>query len=81
MRAWSKTVPAVVARRKSSSPCGARTRTGAPCRRTGLGNGRCANHGGMSSGPKTPVGRARIAEVQRKRWAAWRAQFQEDQLT
>jgi hypothetical protein len=27
----------------------------------------------MSSGPKTPVGRARIAEVQRKRWAAWRA--------
>ena len=30
------------------SPCGARTRTGAPCRRTGLGNGRCANHGGES---------------------------------
>ncbi|MFM9848448.1 MAG: HGGxSTG domain-containing protein [Hyphomicrobiaceae bacterium] len=73
MLAPTKTAPSVVARRKSSSPCGARTRTGAPCRRTGLDNGRCANHGGMSSGPKTPVGRARIAEVQRRRWAAWRS--------
>jgi hypothetical protein len=29
-------------------------------------------HGGLSTGPKTPEGRARIAEAQRKRWAAWR---------
>jgi hypothetical protein len=71
--ARNKTQPAIAARRKPSSPCGARTRTGAPCRRTGLGNGRCPNHGGLSSGPKTPAGRARIAEVQRKRWAAWRS--------
>ena len=73
----TKTLPAVVARRKTSSPCGARTRTGAPCRRMGLGNGRCANHGGMSSGPKTPAGRRRISEVQRKRWAAWRAKSEQ----
>ena len=72
--ARTKTLPAVVARRKTSSPCGARTRTGAPCRRMGLGNGRCANHGGLSSGPKTPAGRRRISQVQHKRWAEWRAQ-------
>lgn len=72
--ARGKTRPAVVAGRNSSSPCGARTRTGAPCRRTGLGNGRCANHGGLSSGPKTAEGRRRISEVQYKRWAEWRAQ-------
>ena len=69
-----KTLPAVVARRKTSSPCGARTRTGAPCRRMGLGNGRCANHGGLSSGPKTAEGRRRISVMQHKRWAEWRAQ-------
>ena len=71
--ARNKTQPAVAARRKPSGPCGARTRTGAPCRRTGLSNGRCPNHGGLSSGPRTPEGRARIAEVQRRRWAAWRS--------
>ena len=71
--ARTKTVPPIVASRKPASPCGARTRNGAPCQRRGLRNGRCTNHGGMSSGPKTSTGRGRIAEVQRKRWAAWRA--------
>ena len=33
--ARNKTRSAVVARRKPSGPCGAKTRTGAPCRRTG----------------------------------------------
>ena len=33
---------------------------------------RCPNHGGMSTGPKTAEGRRRIAEAQRRRWAAWR---------
>jgi transcriptional regulator with XRE-family HTH domain len=72
MLAPTKTVPSGVARRQPSSPCGARTRSGARCRRKGLDNGRCLNHGGLSSGPKTPAGRARIAEAQRKRWAKWR---------
>jgi hypothetical protein len=53
--------------------CGARTRQGAPCRRKGLGkNGRCRNHGGASTGPKTDAGRARIAAAARKYWQAWR---------
>jgi transcriptional regulator with XRE-family HTH domain len=54
--------------------CGARTRRGAPCQRKALPNGRCKFHGGLSTGPKTPEGRARVAEAQRKRWAAWREQ-------
>jgi hypothetical protein len=35
-------------------------------------NGRCSNHGGLSTGPKTANGRARFAEAQRLRWAQWR---------
>ena len=75
----TKTVRAVVTRRKTSSPCGARTRTGAPCRRMSLRNGRCRNHGGLSSGPKSIAGRTRIAEAQRRRWAKWRDCEQHDQ--
>ena len=41
---------------------------GAPCTKTALANGRCRNHGGLSSGPKTAEGRARIADAQRARW-------------
>jgi hypothetical protein len=49
------------------------TRAGYPCRRRGLGKGgRCPNHGGLSTGPKTQGGRRRIAEAQRKRWQRWR---------
>jgi len=40
--------------------CGAFARTtGNPCRRKALSNGRCPNHGGLSTGPKTPEGRAK----------------------
>lgn len=41
--------------------CGARgKRTGKPCLQKGLfANGRCRWHGGLSSGPKTPEGKAR----------------------
>ena len=46
--------------------CGARgKRTGRPCPHTGLyGNGRCHWHGGPSTGPKTPEGKARSARIQ-----------------
>lgn len=55
--------------------CGAKTRAGHPCRRRGLGKGgRCPNHGGCSTGPKTLEGRKRIAEATRERWARWRAE-------
>jgi hypothetical protein len=47
--------------------CAAKTRTGKPCVRRAMGNGR-RNHGGLSSGPKSEAGRGRIAEAQRQRW-------------
>ena len=54
--------------------CGAKTRAGAFCQRQSLANGRCRNHGGMSTGPRTAEGRRRISVVQHERWAQWRAQ-------
>jgi transcriptional regulator with XRE-family HTH domain len=54
--------------------CGAKTRKGNPCRNESEpGKRRCKFHGGRSTGAKTPEGRARIAEVQRQRWARYRA--------
>ncbi len=41
------------------SRCGAKTRKGTPCKRRSLPNGRCLNHGGLSTGPRTPEGRLR----------------------
>jgi transcriptional regulator with XRE-family HTH domain len=55
-------------------PCKARTRKGTACRNLSEpGKARCKFHGGKSTGPKTPEGKARIAEAQRARWAKWRA--------
>ncbi len=58
--------------------CGAKTRRGTPCRNipyiTKTSVPRCRLHGGYSTGPRTPEGRARIAAAQRKRWAMWRSQ-------
>jgi hypothetical protein len=47
--------------------CGARTRSGGPCIAKGTGRGgRCKNHGGASTGAKTPGGRAQsIAGLKR----------------
>ena len=39
--------------------CGARTRKGTPCKRKALESGRCPNHGGLSTGPRTTEGRLR----------------------
>lgn len=47
--------------------CGAKTRQDIVCIRMALENGRCRNHGGMSSGPQTEEGRQRIAEASRAR--------------
>ena len=41
-------------------PCGAKTRTGGRCDAPGMSNGRCRLHGGLSTGPRTPQGRARM---------------------
>ncbi len=55
--------------------CGARTRKSTPCRGMALANGRCRFHGGLSTGPRTLEGRARIAAAQRKRWAKTRGEI------
>lgn len=40
--------------------CGARTRKGEPCKASAmLKSGRCRNHGGLSTGAKTPEGKAK----------------------
>jgi hypothetical protein len=36
--------------------CGARARSGCPCRQPAMANGRCRFHGGKSTGPKTALG-------------------------
>ena len=42
--------------------CGAKTHSGTECRKPPLnGKIRCRLHGGLSTGPKTPEGKARIA--------------------
>ena len=45
--------------RFAATRCGAKTRRGTPCQRKALRNGRCPNHGGLSTGPKTLEGRLR----------------------
>ena len=48
--------------------CGAYARsTGKPCQARAMRNGRCRNHGGLSTGPKSLEGRRAIAEATRKR--------------
>ena len=56
-------------RRKQT--CGAYARsTGNPCQAKALPNGRCKNHGGMSTGPKTLEGRRAISEAMNQRMAS-----------
>ncbi len=48
--------------RRKRPRCGAKTRAGRPCRmRVEFGKARCRLHGGLSTGPKTEAGRARVA--------------------
>jgi hypothetical protein len=56
---------------KQKIKCGAYARTtGNPCQAKALTNGRCKNHGGMSTGPKTPEGRQAISQATRQRMAS-----------
>ena len=51
--------------------CGAYARsTGLSCKAMGLANGRCRNHGGLSTGPKTQEGRDAVASATAKRMAS-----------
>jgi hypothetical protein len=59
--------------RKLRPFCGARNRRGEPCAvKVVPGKCRCRFHGGLSTGPRTIEGRARIAAAQRLRWAGQR---------
>lgn len=46
----------------SNTVCGARTRAGTPCQSRALyRSGRCKNHGGLSTGPRTAEGKTKVA--------------------
>jgi hypothetical protein len=52
--------------------CGAKNRRGLPCQCKELyENGRCRFHGGLSTGPRTPEGKARALAAMRAGHAAW----------
>ncbi len=55
-----------------ASKCGAKTRSGTPCRNWAMKNKkRCQNHGGKSTGPRTVAGRERIRQ---RHWKhGWRS--------
>ena len=44
--------------------------SGNPCQGKALRNGRCRNHGGCSTGPKSELGRKAIGEATRQRMAS-----------
>ena len=46
--------------------CGAKARTGCPCRSPAMANGRCRMHGGASTGPTTLDGLARLRATHTK---------------
>lgn len=54
--------------------CGAKTRTGAPCKRKPIaGKKRCRNHGGLNRSDRTPQGRINAGKGLREWHAARRA--------
>jgi hypothetical protein len=65
-------------RRADRPRCGAMTRKGTPCKAPAVWlkgepeprNGRCRNHGGLSTGPRTEAGKAAIAASNRARAVA-----------
>jgi hypothetical protein len=60
---------------QKSTKCGAKTRSGVPCAKFPVeGKRRCRLHGGLSTGPKTPEGRAAIlaANTKHGRYKNWR---------
>ena len=56
---------------RNRQKCEAHARsTGKPCQAKALANGRCKNHGGMSTGPRTADGKKAIGEATAKRMAS-----------
>ena len=50
----------------SAPRCGAKTRSGTPCKAPAMANGRCRMHGGKSTGPRTPKGLERSRKANLK---------------
>lgn len=66
-----ESIPKAATRIRQKQRCGAHARsTGQPCKAKALRNGRCRNHGGLSTGPKTEAGRKAIALATRHRMAS-----------
>lgn len=59
-------------KRAPGEKCLAKTRNGTPCQAPTLMNGRCKLHGGKSTGPKTPEGKAKALSKLRPRRARTR---------
>tara|TARA_A100001015_G_scaffold237903_1_gene270636 strand:- start:954 stop:1241 length:288 start_codon:yes stop_codon:yes gene_type:complete len=63
--------------------CGAKTRSGAPCAKFPIeGKRRCRLHGGLSTGRKTPEGRAAISAAnttKHGRYKNWREKQAKEQ--
>ena len=66
----SASTNAVKTNRLGGRCCAHARSTGNPCKAKAMPNGRCKNHGGMSTGPKTTEGRQAIAEATRQRMAS-----------
>jgi hypothetical protein len=72
---WRLDQMAEAPRKQQRPRCGAKTRSGRPCRAPAVWdrlhhrprNGRCRMHGGLSTGPRTKAGKARIAASNRRR--------------
>ena len=63
--------------------CGARTRSNSLCAKHPIkGKRRCRLHGGLSTGPKTEEGKARIAAARLKhgRYVNWRARREKEKV-
>ena len=61
--------------KRSYKKCHAHARsTGLPCKANALPNGRCRNHGGLSTGPKTQAGKLAIAQATKQRMATGQLQ-------
>jgi hypothetical protein len=58
--AWRRGNPAGNPDLNLAPRCGARARSGEPCRAPAMANGRCRMHGGCSTGPRTAEGMARM---------------------
>ena len=69
--------------RNNNPLCGARTRSKSPCAKHPIkGKRRCRLHGGLSTGPKTAAGKARIAKAQLKhgKFVNWRARREKEKV-